>query len=180
MKVYTKTGDGGMTSLFGGKRVSKNDLRLETYGTIDELNAVIGLAVVKVESEKSKELLIKIQNDLFVAGSDLAAPNENAKYPIPRIKKEMVEFLEEQIDEIDSQIPQLKNFILPGGTEGASVLNIARTICRRAERKTVALKEIEKINEMVIVYLNRLSDFLFELARFENFITNTPERNWQK
>ncbi len=180
MKIYTKIGDKGTTSLFGGGKIPKSDLRLEAYGTVDELNSFLGLAIAKVSSSKSKELLIQVQNDLFVVGSDLAAPKKDSKYPIPRVEEEMIKFLEEQIDEIESKIPPLKSFILPGGTEAAALINIARAVCRRAERKTVALSEVEKINEKIIVYLNRLSDFLFELARFENFITNTPEREWKK
>ncbi len=179
MKIYTKTGDKGTTSLFGGKRIPKDDLHLEAYGTVDELNSLVGLAITKVASDKSKELLIKVQNDLFVVGSDLATPQKNSKYPVPRVQNEMIEYLEEQIDEFDSKMPALKSFILPGGTEAASILNVARAVCRRAERKTVALGKNENLNEKIVVYLNRLSDFLFVLARFENFTTNTPEREWK-
>ncbi len=179
MKIYTKTGDKGMTSLFGGKRVFKNDVRLESYGTIDELNSLIGVALNKVETDESKKILRKVQNDLFVLGSDLSTPEET-KYKVPRVAKEMVDYLEEQIDLIDGKIPQLKTFILPGGSEGASILQFVRTVCRRAERRTVELQQLEQINETAIVYLNRLSDLLFVLSRFENISTGTPEIEWQK
>ncbi|MEW6655100.1 MAG: cob(I)yrinic acid a,c-diamide adenosyltransferase [Bacteroidota bacterium] len=182
MKIYTKTGDKGETSLFGGKRVWKNDLRIAAYGSVDELNAVIGVALTEIENVELRHTLISLQNDLFVLGSDLAAPIEkvNKNFVIPRIQKDNFEKLERLIDEIDVKLPELKNFILPGGTKGSANLHLARTVCRRAERDVVALSKKEIINSAVEIYLNRLSDLLFVLARYQNFVTGNTDINWQK
>ena len=182
MKIYTKTGDSGETSLFGGGRVWKDNTRISAYGTIDELNSVLGLAVVECLNPELKNILMGIQNQLFSAGSDLATPLEfdDSKFPIPRIKDEDVILLENLIDKIDVQLPQLKNFILPGGSKCASFLHLGRTVCRRAEREVVTLAKTEKINEKIEVYLNRLSDLLFVLARYDNYLQKVEDVMWQK
>ncbi len=179
-KIYTKTGDNGETSLFGGKRVWKDDLRIAAYGTVDELNAVIGTAIAEIKNVELNSVLISLQNVLFSIGADLATPLENTNSLIPRIDQNNIEQLEKIIDNHDSQLPQLKNFILPGGSKGASLLHLARTVCRRAEREVVALSKNEKINSFVEIYLNRLSDLLFVLARFQNFSSNIADVDWQK
>ncbi|MFA7228120.1 MAG: cob(I)yrinic acid a,c-diamide adenosyltransferase [Melioribacteraceae bacterium] len=182
MKIYTKTGDKGETSLFGGKRVWKDDLRIRAYGTVDELNAILGITITELLSAEIKEILAALQNDLFCVGSDLASPveKENRNFAIPRIEPESVQRLEILIDKYDSQLPQLKNFILPGGLKGAALLHNARTVCRRAEREVVTLSKTESINAQIEVYLNRLSDLLFVFARFENFSSNHSDIEWKK
>ncbi|MHB8906212.1 MAG: cob(I)yrinic acid a,c-diamide adenosyltransferase [Melioribacteraceae bacterium] len=182
MKIYTKTGDKGETSLFGGKRVWKDDLRIQAYGTTDELNAVLGIAVAELSDVELKDVISGIQNDLFTVGSDLASPieKENKNFVIPRIDSQFVTRLELLIDKFDSQLPALKNFILPGGSKVSAILHHARTVCRRAEREVVALSRIEGINDQIEVYLNRLSDLLFVLARFENFSSKHPDIEWRK
>lgn len=182
MKIYTKTGDKGETSLFGGKRVWKDDLRIQAYGTTDELNAVLGIAVAELSDTELKDVISGIQNDLFTVGSDLASPlkKENKNFVIPRIDSQFVTRLELLIDKFDSQLPALKNFILPGGSKVSAILHHARTVCRRAEREVVALSKIEGINDQIEVYLNRLSDLLFVLARFENFSSKHPDIEWKK
>jgi len=182
MKIYTKTGDKGETSLFGGRRVWKDNLRISAYGTVDELNSILGITVTELNNKELVEVINSIQKELFVLGSDLASPldKENKKFEIPRVNSEFVERLEKLIDNYDSQIPSLKNFIIPGGTKGAGFLHFARTVCRRAEREVISLSKIETINEEIKVYLNRLSDLLFVLARFENFSSNHPDVEWKK
>lgn len=182
MKIYTKTGDSGETSLFGGRRVWKDDLRISAYGTVDELNAVLGIALTEINDEELKIVLKSLQNELFVLGSDLATPLDkgNKGFQIPRIEKSYSERLEKLIDNFDAKLPELKNFILPGGSKGAANLHLARTVCRRAEREVVSLSRNEEINVEVEIYLNRLSDLLFVLARYQNFVTGTKDINWQK
>jgi cob(I)alamin adenosyltransferase len=182
MKIYTKTGDKGETSLFGGKRVTKDDVRITAYGTVDELNAVLGVSVTEITDKELCSVILSLQNELFVLGSDLATPVDkgNKGFVIPRISKEHCDSLEKLIDEFDSKLPELKNFILPGGSKGAAYLHFARTICRRAERETVALSKKDEINSEAVTYLNRLSDLLFVLARYQNFITGNADTNWQK
>ncbi len=182
MKIYTKTGDDGKTSLFGGKRVSKNDLRINAYGTVDEVNAVLGISLVEVHCAELKPVLTKLQNDLFIIGSDLATPleNENNSFQIPRIDENYSKHLEELIDDFDSKLPALKNFIIPGGLKGSALLHHARTVCRRAEREVVALSADEKINHHILIYLNRLSDLLFVMARYENYSNGTADIAWIK
>ena len=181
MKIYTKGGDKGETGLFGGERVPKNSQRIEAYGTIDELNSFIGQAVTEVKSEEVKELLISIQSQLFTAGSDLATPRseKNDKYNIPRVPIEFYENAEIQIDKFEAELEPLKNFILPGGSKAAALLNICRTTCRRAERRVVALKSTEEIGDNIIIFLNRLSDLFFVLARYENMISGIPDTIWK-
>ncbi|MBS3945580.1 MAG: cob(I)yrinic acid a,c-diamide adenosyltransferase [Melioribacter sp.] len=182
MKIYTKTGDKGETSLFGGQRVWKDDLRISAYGTVDELNSVLGVAVNEITDKELLEAINSIQNDLFTLGSDLASPleKENKAFTIPRVNSLFVERLEKLIDNYDSKLPPLKNFIIPGGTKGAGLLHLARTVCRRAEREVTSLAKVESITEEIKIYLNRLSDLLFVLARFENFSSNHPDIEWKK
>ena len=182
MKIYTKTGDNGETSLFGGKRVRKDNPRISAYGTVDELNAVLGIAVTEINDVELSSVLQSLQNELFVLGSDLATPADkgNKGFVIPRIVKENCEHLEILIDKYDAKLPELKNFILPGGSKGAANLHLARTVCRRAEREVVSLSKNEEINSEVEIYLNRLSDLLFVLARYQNLISGTADINWQK
>lgn len=182
MKIYTKTGDKGETSLFGGQRVWKDNPRLAAYGTVDELNSVIGIAVAELKSKELIDVLLSIQNDLFTMGSDLATPFDkgNKGFIIPRINEEKTELLEKFIDRFDSKLPELKNFILPGGTKAASQIHFARTVCRRCEREVVALSKVEEINLEVEKYLNRLSDLLFVLARYENYSSDVSDIEWKK
>jgi cob(I)alamin adenosyltransferase len=179
MKIYTKTGDTGSTSLFGGERVSKSILRIEGYGTVDELNALLGLACCKVSNKEILSDLNEIQNELFVLGGDLAAPVEKKNNKVVRISKNSIYAIEELIDKYQEKLPELKSFILPGGTEGAAVLHLARTVCRRAERICVELANSVDIGENIVIYLNRLSDLFFVLARFENNYNNTPDIEWK-
>lgn len=182
MKIYTKTGDEGKTSLFGGRRVWKDDLRLNAYGTVDELNALIGVAVSEIGEGELKNVLLELQNELFVVGSDLASPldKENKNFAIPRIGQSNIDNLEQKIDDFDSKLPELKQFILPGGRKGASLLHLVRTVSRRAEREVVTLAQKVDIGNYIVIYLNRLSDLLFVLSRFENYSNNTPDVEWKK
>ena len=165
MKIYTKTGDIGETSLFGGKRVLKSELRIEAYGTVDELNSWVGLVRDVQNSNEIIDLLKEIQDRLFTLGSTLAADPDKAKLKTPGIHEEDIELLEKAIDAMDEQLEPLKNFILPGGHVNVSYCHIARTVCRRAERLCVALNSDSEINPLIIKYLNRLSDYLFTLCR---------------
>ncbi|OSY87750.1 cob(I)yrinic acid a c-diamide adenosyltransferase [Tenacibaculum holothuriorum] len=172
MKIYTKTGDKGTTALFGGTRVPKHHLRIESYGTVDELNSYIGLIRDQKIDELSKQALIKIQHDLFTLGAMLATPPEKEtlksgkeRLNIPKINDDSIEFLENEIDTMNATLPQMTHFVLPGGHSTVSFCHIARCVCRRAERLSVALNEDEEINNNVLMYLNRLSDYLFVLAR---------------
>ncbi|MDO8461144.1 MAG: cob(I)yrinic acid a,c-diamide adenosyltransferase [bacterium] len=202
MKIYTKTGDKGKTSLFGGQRVSKADLRVEAYGTVDELNSAIGVAIAQVQSSKFKvqsygstsspsrvksrdnsklkSELVKIQNDLLEIGSALANTStiRYTLYAI-RLNNRVGEF-EELIDKLTEKLPELRNFILPGGGKAGSLLHLARSVCRRAERRVVELSEKEKVDENVLKYLNRLSDLLFTMARFVNHREKRKEVIWKK
>lgn len=178
MKIYTKTGDDGTTSLFSGGRVAKNHLRVETYGTVDELNSYLGVARSFKPSEKTNELLEKVQNQLFRLGADLATPMDAKAEWLVRITPEEIMWLETSIDELTGLLPELKNFVLPGGVPAAAHLQLARTICRRAERLLVSLAEHEAINDQALIYLNRLSDWLFTLARYENFQAGESETKW--
>jgi len=182
MKIYTKGGDKGETGLFGGERVSKDSLRIETYGTVDELNSFIGLALVEIKDYEVKKLLERIQNTLFILGSDLSAPDnvKDKSHNIPRISKLNYEEIEKEIDKFDSRLGELKNFILPGGSKSAALLHICRTICRRAERRVVALNNAVNISPDIIIFLNRLSDLFFVLARYENKISGIEDIEWQK
>jgi cob(I)alamin adenosyltransferase len=163
-KIYTKTGDQGTTGLFGGKRLPKNHIRIESYGTVDELNAYIGMLRDLVPNRVQKDLLKTIQDRLFTIGSNLAS-DPDKQMITPDIRESDIQFLEQSMDEMDEQLPPLKNFILPGGHTTVSFCHIARTVCRRAERMVVALHYNEPIDELIIKYLNRLSDYLFMLGR---------------
>jgi cob(I)alamin adenosyltransferase len=180
MKIYTRTGDKGETGLFGGERVSKSNLRLNAYGSIDELNSFLGLAITEVTSKEIKDVLTDLQNKLFVLGADLAAPEteKNKKLKITRLPESYIKDTEQAIDKFDAGLDELKNFILPGGSKGSALLHICRTISRRAEREVVALKNTEHIGENIIIFLNRLSDLFFVLSRFENKYSNIPDTKW--
>jgi cob(I)alamin adenosyltransferase len=180
MKIYTRSGDHGETSLFTGGRVRKDDPRVDAYGTVDELNSVIGLARAHGISEPGAGWLEVIQNELFVVGADLATPLGSEPSWLVRLTAEPTAALEARIDQMDTELPPLRHFILPGGTVAASTLHIARTVCRRAERACLAVGELdEAINPHVVTYLNRLSDFLFVLARWVNTQAGEPETKWE-
>lgn len=167
MKIYTKTGDEGMTSLYGSGRVSKDDLHIEVLGTLDELNSVIGVTLSFVEDEKLHSLLLKMQNDLFTVGADIAGSHlEEQK--VPRIREEHIRELEKEIDVLEAQLGMPKKFILPGGTRMSSFLHLCRAVARRTERALVTLHAQKKINPDVLRYVNRLSDLLYVLARQAN------------
>ena len=180
MRIYTRTGDRGETSLFGGKRVPKDDLRIETYGTVDELNSVLGIIRAMKMRKSLDRILKKIQNDLFVVGADLASParkNRPGK-TVPRIMKQDVTALEALIDGIEPGLRPLREFILPGGSPAAAHLHLARALCRRVERSAVQLSRVESINPFIVAYLNRLSDLLFILARWTNHRSRKKEIVW--
>lgn len=179
MKIYTKTGDIGETSLLGGRRVLKSELRIETYGTVDELNSWLGLVRDVQTGSSLKDLLKEIQDRLFTIGSSLAADPENEKLKTPDLKEADIEVLEKKIDEMETQLEPLKYFVLPGGHIHVSYCHIARTVCRRAERLCVLMNQSEKIEPLVIKYLNRLSDFLFVLSRKMAKDLNAKEVKWQ-
>lgn len=178
MKIYTKTGDKGETGLWGGKRVPKDHSRIQAYGTVDECNATLGLARSVLAYPELDQLLAQVQNQLFVVGADLASEGESQQ--IPRVQPEDSQFLEQAIDGLEAELPALTQFILPGGTQAASYLHLARTVCRRAERWTVSLQAETAINPQITVYLNRLSDFLFVAARAANHRAQQPDTPWQK
>lgn len=177
MKIYTKTGDDGTTGLQGGKRVSKASLRIQAYGAVDETNSALGLVLTYKLDSDMKELLTKIQNELFVAGSDLSDPDLNNTKN--RITEPMITHLENQIDKFESELTPLTNFILPGGHPIAAHLHLARTISRRAETIIVELSSSEQLNPSCQKYLNRLSDLLFVMARVANKRNNVPDVLWK-
>ena len=179
MKIYTKTGDKGTTSLFGGKRVSKADLRIDTYGTVDELNSYIGLVRDKEVNQKRKDILIEIQDRLFTIGSILATEPGNVKVKIPSLVPEDISFLEKEIDTMDAVLPSMKFFVLPGGNQSVSFCHLARTVCRRSERLVMALHAKEPVDALVIQYLNRLSDYLFVLSRKMTDELGAEETPWK-
>lgn len=185
MKVYTKTGDKGTTALFGGTRVSKHNIRIESYGTVDELNSHIGLIRDQEINSHYKEVLIEVQDRLFTVGAILATPpeKETLKSGEKRLKnlgilESDIEYLENEIDKMEESLPQMTHFVLPGGNTTVSYCHIARCVCRRAERLSVHLNDIEPTDELVIKYLNRLSDYLFVLARKLSFDLKTDEVQW--
>jgi len=180
MKIYTRTGDEGQTSLFAGGRTRKDSARLHAYGTIDELSSVLGLALAQQLSPQVSALVKVIQNELFSVGADLATPLDAQSSHVIRVTEAQVTRLEQEIDQMTERLPALKNFILPGGTSGAATLHIARTVCRRAERWIVTLKEEEPLNASALHYVNRLSDWLFTAARYENMLAGQEETQWQK
>jgi len=179
MKIYTKTGDDGTTGLFGAGRVSKNSVRIEAYGTVDELNSVIGILGAQRGSEYFTELLQDIQRSLFVLGSDLATPLESkTTYKVPRIEESDVKKLESLIDSEELHLPPLTKFVLPGGSALAGYFHHTRTVCRRAEREVITLSQTEKIGSFDIQYLNRLSDLFFVLARRANQLAGIRDVEW--
>lgn len=178
-KVYTRTGDDGSTGLGGGQRVPKDGNRVEAYGTVDELNSSLGLARAAGLDPRLDAALAKIQNELFHLGSDLCILEEDKKrYAVPQIEERHVEALEELMDGLSETLPYLDNFILPGGSEGASRLHVGRTVCRRAERDVLRLSREEAVGEFVVPYLNRLSDALFVMARYENVAKGVGDVLW--
>lgn len=179
-KIYTKTGDAGLTGLGGGRRVSKDAARVQAYGTVDELNSSIGVAMALGLADRLTSELRTIQNELFDLGSDLCWPDDDERRGrIPTVQPHHVERLERLIDELNATVGPLTNFLLPGGSPGAAQLHVARTVCRRAERETITLSREEPIGELVLPYLNRLSDALFVMARFENHERGVDEPLWQ-
>jgi cob(I)alamin adenosyltransferase len=179
MKIYTKTGDQGLTSLFGGKRVSKSDLRIDTYGTVDELNSWIGVLRDQSVNQSRQEILVEIQDRLFTIGSILATEPENTKVKIPALTESDITLLENKMDEMDAILPPMRFFVLPGGHASVSFGHVARTVCRRAERLVIALSLAEKVDPFVIQYMNRLSDYLFMLCRTMTFELRVEETPWK-
>lgn len=178
-KIYTRGGDQGLTSLGSGTRVPKDSLRVHAYGTVDELNSVLGTAVAAGLSKKLADVMPVIQNELFHLGSDLCFTEEDKEqFDIPQIEERHVTALEELIDDLTAVVGPLENFILPGGCPTAAQLHVARTVCRRAERDIITLRQTEAIGAYVLPYLNRLSDALFVMARYENHVRGVPEPLW--
>ena len=178
-KVYTRTGDDGTTGLGGGQRVAKESLRVSAYGTVDEINSHIGVALASGLDERLRKPLQRIQNDLFHVGSDLCILEEDKKkFNVPKIEPRHVEFLEQEMDALSEELEPLANFILPGGTLGASHLHVARAVCRRAERDVIALSREEEVGDQVVPFLNRLSDALFVMARYENVKNGVGDVLW--
>jgi len=178
MKIYTKTGDKGYTSLIGGTRVPKHHLRIESYGTVDELNSYIGLIRDQDIDEHDKQILKEIQDRLFIIGSSLASDPERSKMIIPDLHETDIELLEQEMDAMNEKLPELRHFILPGGNNTISFCHIARCVCRRAERLVVNLSAESAVEEKVNIYLNRLSDYLFVLARNVGNAQKIPENQW--
>lgn len=178
MKIYTKTGDKGLTSLIGGTRVPKHHIRIESYGTVDELNSWIGLIRDQDIAVHDRDLLKHVQDRLFTIGSSLAADPERSKMVIPDLHMEDVELLEQEMDQMNTELPELRHFILPGGSNAISYCHIARCVCRRAERIIVHLAEDSPVDEKVIIYLNRLSDYLFTLGRKVAHRQQAEENKW--
>ncbi|MFN8347218.1 MAG: cob(I)yrinic acid a,c-diamide adenosyltransferase [Spirosomataceae bacterium] len=179
MKIYTKTGDNGSTSLVGGTRVSKADLRIDTYGTVDELNSYLGLVRDQPVNTVRLDFLKYIQDRLFTIGSILASEPDNKKHFIPDLLEEDILALEAAMDAMDAELPPMRSFILPGGHPSVSFCHVARTVCRRAERLVIALNEIESVEPEVVRYLNRLSDYLFVLARKMAQELGAEEIKWE-
>ena len=178
-RVYTKTGDKGETSLIGGTRLPKQHIRIEAYGTVDELNSFIGVVRDQGIDEHSKTVLIEIQDRLFTLGSLLAADPEKNKMKLPEIIEGDILFLEKEIDKMDEVLPEMKHFVLPGGHQAVSFCHVARCVCRRAERATLKLAENEKVEEIIYKYLNRLSDYLFVLSRKLAHDLKVEETPWK-
>ncbi len=180
LKIYTKTGDSGNTSLIGGTKVSKSNLRIEAYGTIDELNSYIGLCRDLIEDTFSQKTLLEVQDRLFTMGSTLACdPEKETQMKLPDLGQGDIEWLEKEIDRMNELLPEMKSFILAGGHPTISHLHIARCICRRAERTCVRLSELSLVESKIIIYLNRLSDYLFILARYTGMQLGAEEIPWK-
>jgi cob(I)alamin adenosyltransferase len=184
MKIYTKTGDRGQTGLFGGARVSKADLRVATYGDVDELNSALGLAIAEADAGHDfaralQPMLQRIQGELFVIGAELASsPDKSVNVGITLLADSEIAVVEREIDGFDAELPKLTTFVLPGGTKLAAFLHLARTVCRRAERSAVALDAHQPLRPEIIRYLNRLSDWLFTAARYANFRAKVADVPW--
>jgi cob(I)alamin adenosyltransferase len=179
MKIYTKTGDDGTTSLFGGQRIPKSHFRIEAYGTVDELNAHIGMLRDQAVNKPIADILIEIQNKLFTIGAILATEPGNEKVKVPKLTELDIEFLEVAIDKMERLLPPIKAFVLPGGHPSVSFGHMARTVCRRAERLVVALDGQERVDALVVKYLNRLSDYLFVLCRTMAMDLGVTETPWK-
>ncbi len=180
-RIYTRTGDAGETGLFGGGRVSKADPRVEAYGAVDELNAALGVALLEIADAEVRDRIASVQSDLFVIGAHLATPPPKPRRrapALPDLPEGRVEVLERWMDEAEDVLPELRAFILPGGSRGGAALHFARAVCRRAERRVTALGATAPIAPWILVYLNRLSDLLFDMARLENHRANVPEVRW--
>ena len=180
-KIYTKTGDEGSTSLIGGTKVAKSHWRIESYGNVDELNSYIGLILDHIQDEPTRKILREVQDRLFTVGSSLACdPEKESKLRIPDLHEEDVELLEKERDRMNERLPEMRAFILPGGSAAVSTIHIARCVCRRAERGCVRLQQEQMFVEpLVIKYLNRLSDYLFVLSRYEALLTGVREVEWK-
>ena len=180
MRIYTKTGDTGETGLFGGGRVSKSDVRVEAYGAVDELNAVLGVALATIRDSDVADLLRAVQPDLFVIGAHLATPAaaRGRRPALPPLPEQRVAEFEQRIDAAEDELSPLDAFVMPGGSPGGAALHHARTVCRRAERAIVALAAVQPLDPSIVVYVNRLSDLLFVYARLENERAGEPERKW--
>lgn len=178
-KIYTKTGDAGETSLIGGVRVPKSHIRIESYGTVDELNSYLGLIKDQIKNSSIEALIYEIQDRLFTIGSVLASDPEKSKMKVPDLHEEDLLVLEKAIDQMNEELPELKSFVLPGGNLVASHCHVARCICRRAERMVVLLSQNAPVPSLIISYLNRLSDYLFVLARYQVFLHKGEELPWR-
>ncbi len=179
IRIYTKTGDKGETSLIGGTRLPKHHMRIEAYGNVDELNSFIGVVRDHQMDDEIAKVLIEIQDRLFTIGSSLAADPEKNKMKLPEVKEEDITLLEKTIDDMDAELPEMKSFVLPGGHPAVSFCHVARCVCRRAERSVLQLAENEKVNEIIYKYLNRLSDYLFVLSRKLTKDLNAEETPWK-
>lgn len=177
-RMYTRTGDKGETGLFSGERVPKNSLRVEAYGTVDELSSWIGYTRSLIEDSQVDAILERIQQDLFLVGAELATHPKESSPRKGQVTQAMVEHLEEEIDRLDAELPVLSAFIVPAGTRAASALHVARTIARRAERRTITLAQNEKLNPELVPYMNRVSSLLFVLARVANKRAGVEEKRW--
>ncbi|MBK7811904.1 MAG: cob(I)yrinic acid a,c-diamide adenosyltransferase [Saprospiraceae bacterium] len=178
MKIYTKTGDKGQTALFGGKRVYKDDIRVEAYGCLDELNSHVGMLRALMASGFPDEILAMVQNDLFIMGSHIATDPEKKNLKLPPIREDSIQQLEQGIDQMELTLEPLKNFILPGGSTAIAQAHICRTVCRMTERRVVSLSKEENVEPTIIIYLNRLSDFFFVVSRYIAHQTGVKDILW--
>ena len=177
MKIYTRKGDDGTTGLFGGPRVRKDALRVEAYGDVDELNSALGVAREELPADDLRALVDALQSELFTVGAELATPDTSKN--VPRVSPTQVDRMEREIDRLETELPEMRNFILPGGSRAGAALHLCRTICRRAERKVVQLAAQEKVSAEALAYLNRLSDLLFVMARAANLRAGGQEIPWK-
>lgn len=178
MKIYTKTGDKGKTGLFGGARISKDDIRIEAYGTVDELNACVGTLNAMMPIEDQSKILSEVQNRLFTIGSNLAS-DPDKEMITPDLRSSDIELLESAMDRLNEELEPLRSFVLPGGSPTVGIAHICRTVCRRAERRVVSLAHDSEVDHMIIIYLNRLSDYLFVLSRWIAQVEQVAEVKWE-